>query len=72
MTRSARAAMPADWQARAVDLGGQRPAAAVLDGILTGAATESTIIAIGNIHGQGEALLAQLDTVRGGRAPGEH
>ncbi len=65
-TRSAQAAIPAPWQDKVVDLGGNRSPAELLDGVL--AATGSfSLAAIGNIHGHGEILLAQLERL--GRPP---
>jgi len=60
-TRSARAAVPRAWQEAVLDLGGRRTAAQILDAILARTGAESWTVAIGNIHGQGELLLAELD-----------
>ncbi|MGA5063799.1 poly-gamma-glutamate synthase PgsB [Streptomyces exfoliatus] len=59
--KSAIDAIPAPWRDRAVDLGGERRAAdefmpAMLDRMPDG----SSLVAIGNIHGQGEELLEYL------------
>lgn len=59
-TRSALITIPAQWQDKVVDLGGDRPPGELLDGILAGATTEVSLAAIGNIHGQGEVLLEEL------------
>ncbi|GLZ35375.1 poly-gamma-glutamate synthase PgsB [Lentzea sp. NBRC 105346] len=59
-TRSAFAAIPGEWQDRVLDLGGRRPPAELLRGVLEGG-TDVSLAAIGNIHGQGEVLLAELD-----------
>ncbi|MEU7293087.1 poly-gamma-glutamate synthase PgsB [Streptomyces exfoliatus] len=59
--KSAIDAIPAPWRDRAVDLGGERRAAdefmpVMLDRMPDG----SSLVAIGNIHGQGEELLEYL------------
>jgi gamma-polyglutamate synthase len=60
-TRSARAAVPAKWHGEIVDLGGpRRDPADILDAILARVTDEASVVAIGNIHGQGELLLDQL------------
>jgi poly-gamma-glutamate synthase PgsB/CapB len=61
-TRSAHAAIPAKLQNRVVDLGGRRPPAALVDGLFRAAGPFASVVAVGNIHGQGEALLAELTT----------
>jgi gamma-polyglutamate synthase len=67
-TRSARAAVPPKWHGEVVDLGGpRRDPADILDAILARVTDEASVVAIGNIHGQGELLLDQL--VRSGRRP---
>ncbi|MEU9352107.1 poly-gamma-glutamate synthase PgsB [Streptomyces griseoloalbus] len=60
-SKSAIDAIPAEWRDRAVDLGGERRSAdefmpALLDRMSDG----SSLVAIGNIHGQGEELLEYL------------
>jgi gamma-polyglutamate synthase len=60
-SKSAIDAIPAEWRDRAVDLGGERRAAdefmpVMLDRMPDG----SSLVAIGNIHGQGEELLEYL------------
>ncbi|WP_432157345.1 poly-gamma-glutamate synthase PgsB [Streptomyces sp. bgisy153] len=60
-SKSAIDAIPAEWRNRAVDLGGERRSAdefmpAMLDRMSDG----SSLVAIGNIHGQGEELLEYL------------
>ncbi|MYV68694.1 poly-gamma-glutamate synthase PgsB [Streptomyces sp. SID2131] len=60
-SKSAIDAIPAEWRDRAVDLGGERRAAeefmpAMFDRMPDG----SSLVAIGNIHGQGEELLEYL------------
>jgi gamma-polyglutamate synthase len=67
--RSARVAVPARWQDRVVDLGGRRSADELLDGIVAGfqhdssdmSGSDISVVAIGNIHGQGELLAERLD-----------
>ncbi|MCQ4079538.1 poly-gamma-glutamate synthase PgsB [Streptomyces sp. RB6PN25] len=64
-TKSARDGIPADWQGRVVDLGGDRrdPEELTRD-ILGELGPVSSLVAIGNIHGQGELFLeclAELD-----------
>ncbi|MFF5172771.1 poly-gamma-glutamate synthase PgsB [Micromonospora sp. NPDC000089] len=59
-TRSARIKIEAGWQDRVVDLGGRIGAAELLDGVLGTIDGFASVLAIGNIHGQGEILLAQL------------
>ena len=61
-TRSARTAIPADWHDRVVDLGGHRPARDLVRDLLSEKdGPELSVVAIGNIHGQGELLIAELD-----------
>ncbi|GAA2395077.1 poly-gamma-glutamate synthase PgsB [Dactylosporangium salmoneum] len=59
-TRSARNAIPPDLQDRVVDLGAKLTPEALLDGVLNATAPDSSIVAVGNIHGQGEVLLHEL------------
>ncbi|WP_028810970.1 poly-gamma-glutamate synthase PgsB [Streptomyces flavidovirens] len=59
--KSAIDAIPAEWRDRAVDLGGDRRAADEFMGRLLGQlGPDSSLVAIGNIHGQGEVLLEHL------------
>ena len=53
--------MPAELADRVVDLGGPLDFTALLDALVTDANGGATLIAIGNIHGQGEILLDRLD-----------
>jgi poly-gamma-glutamate synthase PgsB/CapB len=62
-TRSARVAIPATWSGRVVDLGGNRSGAEMLAGILASDGGETSLVAVGNIHGQGEVLLEELLTL---------
>ncbi|MCB5910915.1 poly-gamma-glutamate synthase PgsB [Streptomyces pinistramenti] len=60
-TKSALDTMPAEWRPRAVDLGGERRAPeAFMTELLGHLGDGSSLVAIGNIHGQGEVLLEQL------------
>ncbi|MFH0516644.1 poly-gamma-glutamate synthase PgsB [Streptomyces sp. M41] len=59
--KSAIDAVPADWRDRAVDLGGERRSADEFMPTLLGRMSDgSSLVAIGNIHGQGEELLEYL------------
>jgi hypothetical protein len=62
-TRSAMTAIPSSWRPRVVDLGGRRSAPELLEALVAGIDGHACIAAIGNIHGQGEVLLAQLETL---------
>ena len=60
-SKSAIDAIPADWRDRAVDLGGERRSADEFMPTLLGRMADgSSLVAIGNIHGQGEELLEFL------------
>ncbi|GAA1533715.1 poly-gamma-glutamate synthase PgsB [Dactylosporangium maewongense] len=59
-TRSARSTIPADLQDRVVDLGGRLDPDRLLDGVVAATDFDSSIVAVGNIHGQGEVLLHEL------------
>ena len=59
-TRSAKVAVPAELTDRVVDLGDSLDFTALLDALVTDADGGATLIAIGNIHGQGEILLDRL------------
>jgi hypothetical protein len=59
--KSAIDAIPAEWRDRAVDLGGERRSAEeFMPALLERMAADSSLVAIGNIHGQGEELLEYL------------
>jgi gamma-polyglutamate synthase len=60
-TRSAIAAVPERWRTRVVDLGGNQPAGELLDAIADQVPEEASLVMVGNIHGQGESLLAELE-----------
>jgi hypothetical protein len=64
-TKSARDGIPARWSSgRVVDLGGDRRAAQELaDTILAELAPDSSLVAVGNIHGQGELFLERLGSL---------
>jgi poly-gamma-glutamate synthase PgsB/CapB len=62
-TRSAKTAIPAEWHDVVVDLGGARDALELVEEIVSGIDDEASLIAVGNIHGQGELLLDQLATL---------
>lgn len=59
-TRSARTTIPNALQPRVIDLGGRRPARELLEGILAHLDGDASLLAVGNIHGQGELLLEEL------------
>jgi poly-gamma-glutamate synthase PgsB/CapB len=59
-TRSARAAIPEQWQERVVDLGGTRTRDELVAAVLDGVDQHASLVAIGNIHGQGELLIDAL------------
>ena len=56
-TRSARVSIPEHLADRIVDLGGKLPVASLLDSLVTDRAGDASVVAVGNIHGQGEVLL---------------
>jgi poly-gamma-glutamate synthase PgsB/CapB len=58
-TRSA--SIPGTFASRVVDLGGRRPGPELLDGVLAAAGPGASVVAVGNIHGQGEVLLDELE-----------
>lgn len=59
-TRSARVTVPAELADRVVDLGGPLHFDALLDAVAVGPDGRAALIAVGNIHGQGEVLLEHL------------
>ncbi|MFE6709600.1 poly-gamma-glutamate synthase PgsB [Streptomyces sp. NPDC057695] len=60
-SKSAIDAVPAEWRDRAVDLGGERrPAEEFMPEMLGRMSDGASLVAIGNIHGQGEELLEFL------------
>jgi gamma-polyglutamate synthase len=60
-TRSARSTIDREWQDRVTDLGGAQGPDDLLDAILAEVEDTASLVAIGNIHGQGEVLLAVLE-----------
>ncbi|MFD3548037.1 poly-gamma-glutamate synthase PgsB [Streptomyces sp. NPDC058655] len=64
--KSAIDAIPAEWRGRAVDLGGdQRDGGEFMNELLGHLGESSSLVAIGNIHGQGEILLEHLAELPG-------
>jgi poly-gamma-glutamate synthase PgsB/CapB len=60
-TKSARDGIPAHWGGRVVDLGGDdRDADTLTADLLAALGADCSLVAIGNIHGQGEHLLERL------------
>ncbi|MBM4792920.1 poly-gamma-glutamate synthase PgsB [Streptomyces sioyaensis] len=67
-TKSARDGIPPDSSGRVVDLGGdRRDGQELTHALLAELAPDSSLVAVGNIHGQGELLLDHL-----GRLPADH
>jgi poly-gamma-glutamate synthase PgsB/CapB len=62
-TRSARSQIAAEWQPRIVDLGGRIPGRLLLRQFVDAVIDDASIVAIGNIHGQGELLLHELASI---------
>lgn len=61
-TRSAISSLPSDWDGEVVDLGGlDREAEEIFRSIMAEVGEEASLVAIGNIHGQGEMLLEHLE-----------
>jgi poly-gamma-glutamate synthase PgsB/CapB len=66
-TRSARDAVPREWGGQLLDLGGPtREPAEIWEEIMARVPGEASMVAIGNIHGQGERLLEHMLTLRVG------
>ncbi|KOG48537.1 capsule biosynthesis protein CapB [Streptomyces virginiae] len=64
--KSAIDAIPAEWRGRAVDLGGdQRDGEEFMNELIGHLGESSSLVAIGNIHGQGEILLEHLAELPG-------
>ncbi|HWM59605.1 MAG TPA: poly-gamma-glutamate synthase PgsB [Pseudonocardia sp.] len=59
-TRSAKVAVPARLVDRVCDIGGSLNFPALLDALVTDANGCGALVAIGNIHGQGEVLLGRM------------
>jgi poly-gamma-glutamate synthase PgsB/CapB len=71
-TKSARDGIPAGWNGRIVDLGGDRRDAGELTAELLGLlGPDSSMVAIGNIHGQGELLLEHLAELAADESPAD-
>lgn len=61
-TRSAIASLPSDWDGKVIDLGGlDKEAEEIFRSIMAEVDEEASLVAIGNIHGQGEMLLEHLE-----------
>ncbi|MFE0377898.1 poly-gamma-glutamate synthase PgsB [Streptomyces inhibens] len=61
-TKSASEGIPGHWTGRVVDLGGDhRDPDELLDALLDAIDGDASLVAIGNIHGQGEHLLKRLE-----------
>ncbi|WP_084468191.1 poly-gamma-glutamate synthase PgsB [Actinokineospora inagensis] len=60
-TRSAQVSIEEPWQDKVTDLGGARGPGELLDAIMAGVDRTASLVAIGNIHGQGEVLLHALE-----------
>ncbi|SCG72536.1 poly-gamma-glutamate synthase PgsB [Micromonospora inositola] len=65
VTKSARTTIPPDLQDRIVDLGGKLAPDQLLRDVAAAAPNDSSIVAVGNIHGQGEVLVHQLAELPG-------
>lgn len=64
-TRSAKSAVPDELQSRVVDLGGKLPPERLLEEVLLAVPDLGSVVAVGNIHGQGEVLLHELGSLPG-------
>ena len=60
LTHSARVRVPRELADRVVDLGGALDLPALLDAVVIGADGIGSVVAVGNIHGQGEVLLERM------------
>ncbi|MET8129412.1 poly-gamma-glutamate synthase PgsB [Streptomyces sp. NPDC005065] len=70
--KSAIDAIPAEWRHTAVDMGGDKRAPEeFMRQLLDQLGPESSLVAIGNIHGQGEVLLEQLAELPADETPDE-
>ncbi|MEH0938133.1 poly-gamma-glutamate synthase PgsB [Micromonospora psammae] len=65
LTKSARTTVPAELQDRVVDLGGKLTPDRLLEEVTAATPDDSSIIAVGNIHGQGEVLVHELAALPG-------
>lgn len=64
-THTARSRVPRELADRVVDLGGALDLDALLAAVAIGSDGTGSAVAVGNIHGQGEVLLAQLAALSG-------
>ncbi|MCM4079416.1 poly-gamma-glutamate synthase PgsB [Paractinoplanes hotanensis] len=71
-TRSAASAVPEQLRSRVVDLGGRMPPERLLEEVLDAVTDLASIVACGNIHGQGEVLLHELGALPGWTASETH
>jgi poly-gamma-glutamate synthase PgsB/CapB len=72
-TKSARDGIPASWKGRVIDLGGdRRDPAEVTAALLRELGSDSSLVAVGNIHGQGELLLEHLAELAPDDSPADH
>ncbi|MHA6626978.1 poly-gamma-glutamate synthase PgsB [Pseudonocardia sichuanensis] len=62
-THTARTRVPHELADRVVDLGGALDLEAFLDAVAIGPAGTGSVVAVGNIHGQGEVLLSRMHTL---------
>ncbi|WP_406420375.1 poly-gamma-glutamate synthase PgsB [Streptomyces sp. NBC_00842] len=70
--KSAIDAIPTEWRRTAVDLGGdKRDPEEFMQQLLAQLGPDSSLVAIGNIHGQGELLLEQLAELPADETPDE-
>jgi hypothetical protein len=53
--------VPGAWRSRVADLGGNRAPQDLLKEVLREVDGSATLVLVGNIHGQGEVLLEQID-----------
>ncbi|CCH30223.1 poly-gamma-glutamate synthase PgsB [Actinosynnema sp. NPDC047251] len=60
-TRSALSTVDEQWRDRVTDLGGALGPQELLDGIMAKIDSTASLVAIGNIHGQGEVLLEVIE-----------
>ncbi|MFI7576164.1 poly-gamma-glutamate synthase PgsB [Micromonospora sp. NPDC049497] len=60
VTKSARMRVPAELQDRIVDIGGKLAPDSLLKAVTEATPADSSIVAVGNIHGQGEVLIHEL------------
>jgi poly-gamma-glutamate synthase PgsB/CapB len=67
-TRSASRAVPRGWDGELIELGGDdRHPREIVSRVLDEIDVEASLVAVGNIHGQGEQLLDYLETLGGFR-----